>query len=116
MFPPTPNQLASQAHVDPPTGITSPGAAWLLATAARAAEIQQQLAEGQCRDALLTLHAHNAIEDPRHDLDEVTADLGVPLCPHARRTGHGFATEVALFRLARSLLDKLTAADVVAAP
>ena len=115
MFPPTPDQLATEAHVDQPTGVTSPGASWLMATAARAAEIQQQLAEGQCRDALLTLHAHYAIEDPRHDLDEVAADLEVPLCRSARQRGHAFAAEVALFRVARSLLDKLTAVDVVAA-
>ena len=116
MFPPTPNHLATEAHVDQPTGVASPGASWLMATAARAAEVQQQLAEGRCRDALLNLHAHYAIEDPRHDLDEVAADLDVPLCPGARQNGHDFAAEVALFRVARSLLDKLTAVDVVAAP
>jgi hypothetical protein len=115
MFPPTPGQLATEAHVDQPTGVTSPGAAWLMATAARAAEIQQQLAEGGCRDALLTLHAHYAIEDPRYDLDAVAVDLAVPLCPCARQEGHGFAVEVALFRVARSLLDKMTTVDAVAA-
>lgn len=115
MFPPTPEQLATEAHVDQPTGLGSPGSAWLMATAARAAEIQQQLAEGECRDALLTLHAHYAVEDPRHDLDEVAADLGVPLCRGAQRAGYGFAVEVALFRVARSLLDKMTAVDSVAA-
>jgi hypothetical protein len=115
MFPPTPDQLAADAHVDHPAAVTSPGASWLIATAARAAEIQQQVAEGQLRDALLTLHAHYAIEDPRHDLDEVAADLDVHVCPWARQKGHGFAVEVALFRVARSLLDKLTTMDVVAA-
>jgi hypothetical protein len=115
MFPPTPDQLATAAHVNGPTGITSPGAAWLMAIAARAAEVQQQLAEGHRRDALVTLHAHYAIEDPRHDLDEVAADLDLPLCHHARDRGHGFAVEVALFRAARSLLDKLTALDVARA-
>lgn len=115
MFPPTPDQLATEAHVDHPAGVTSPGASWLIATAARAAEIQQQVAEGQRRDALLTLHAHYAIEDPHHDLDEVATDLEVQVCPCARQKGHGFAAEVALFRVARSLLDKLTTVDVVAA-
>jgi hypothetical protein len=112
MFPPTPDQLASEAQVHGPTGVTSPGAAWLMATATRAAEVQQQIAEGHCRDALLTLHAHYAIEDPRHDLHDVAADLELPLCHHAHGRGHGFAVEVALFRVARSLLDKLTAVDV----
>jgi hypothetical protein len=115
MFPPTPDQLAIEARVDHPAGITSPGASWLTATAARSAEIRQQVAEGQRRDALLTLHAHYAIEDPRHDLDAVAADLEVQVCPCARQKGHGFAAEVALFRVARSLLDKLTTVDVVAA-
>jgi hypothetical protein len=114
MFPPTPDQLATEAHVDQPTGVASPGAAWLMATAARAAEIQQQLAEGERRDALLTLQAHYAIEDPRYDLDAVAADLAVPLCPGARQGGHGFAVEVALFRVARSLLDKMTAPHAAA--
>lgn len=115
MFPPTPDQLAAEARVDHPTGVTSPGASWLIATAARAAEIQQQVAEGQRRDTLLTLYAHYAIEDPRHDLDEVAADLEVQVCPSAQQKGHGFAAEVAMFRVARSLLDKLTTVDVVAA-
>jgi hypothetical protein len=34
MFPPTPDQLATDAHVNGPTGITSPGAAWLMDIAA----------------------------------------------------------------------------------
>jgi hypothetical protein len=112
MFPPTPDQLATDAHLNGPTGATSPGAAWLMDIAARAAEVQQQLAEGQRRDALVTLHAHYAIEDPRHDLDEVATDLDLPLCDRARERGHGFAVEVALFRAARSLLDKLTTVDL----
>jgi hypothetical protein len=115
MFPPTPDQLATDAHVHGPTGISSPGAAWLVATAARAAEVQQQLAEGHRRDALLTLHAHYAIEDPRHDLDDVAADLDLPLCHHAHERGRRFAVEVALFRVARSLLDKMTTADIARA-
>jgi hypothetical protein len=115
MFPPTPDQLATDAHVQGPTGVSSPGAAWLVATAARAAEVHQQLAEGHSRDALLTLHAHYAIEDPRHDLDEVAADLDLPLCHHAHERGNGFAVEVALFRAARSLLDTLTGVDMVRA-
>jgi hypothetical protein len=110
MFPPTPDHLAEVAHVRPPLGDGSPGAAWLLATAARAAEVQQQMAEGHTRETLLTLHAHYAIEDPRFNPRKVTADLGVPLCHRARATGHGFAAEVALFRVARSLLDHLTTA------
>jgi hypothetical protein len=115
MFPPTPDQLATEAHLHGPTGVTSPGAAWLMATAARAAEVQQQVAEGHRREALVTLHAHYAIEDPRHDLDAVAADLELRLCHHAREQGHGLAVEVALFRVARSLLDKLTAVDIVQA-
>jgi hypothetical protein len=115
MFPPTPDQLATDAHLNGPTGTTSPGAAWLMDIAARAAEVQQQLAEGQRRDALVTLHAHYAIEDPRHDLDQVAADLDLPLCDRAGERGQGFAVEVALFRAARSLLDKLTAVDLARA-
>jgi hypothetical protein len=108
MFPPTPNQLADVAHVHHPLHDTSPGAAWLMVTAARAAEVQQRLAERHDRDPLLTLHAHYAVEDPHFDSCKVAADLHVPLCHRARATGQRFAAEVALFRVARSLLDKLT--------
>lgn len=92
-----------------PIGDSSPGAAWLKATAARAAEVQRLLAEGHNRDTLVTLHAHYAIEDARFDPCKVAADLHVRLCHRARATGQRFAAEVVLFRLARTLLDKLTA-------
>lgn len=91
-----------------PIGDVSPGAAWLKATAARVAEVQRLLAEGHDRDTLLTLHAHHATEDPRFDPCRVAADLHVRPCYLARETGERFAAEVALFRLARTLLDKLT--------
>jgi hypothetical protein len=102
--------------VHQPMADTSPGSAWLVATAARAAEVQQMLAEGHNRDTLLTLHAHYAIEDPRFDPCKVAADLHLTLCHRAHATSHGFAAEVALFRIARSLLNKLTAPEPVAAP
>jgi hypothetical protein len=115
MFPPTPDRLADVARVNPPIHDSSPGAAWLLATAARAAEVQQQLAEGHDRDTLVTLHAHYAVEDVHFDPCKVAADLQVPLCHRARATGQQFAASVSLFRVARSLLDKLTALEPVAA-
>jgi hypothetical protein len=108
MFPPTPDRLAEAADVRRPVGDTSPGAAWLMATAARAAEVQQQLAEGHTRETLLTLHAHYAIEDPHLNPCRVVADLGLRLCHRAHATSDRFAAEVALFRVARSLLDNLT--------
>jgi hypothetical protein len=111
MYPPTPAGLADVAHVGEPIRDSSPGAAWLMATAARAAEIQQQLAEGHDRDSVVTSHAHYAIEDAHFDPCQVAADLRVPLCHRARSTGQEFAASVALFRVARSLLDKLTAAE-----
>jgi hypothetical protein len=115
MFPPTPAHLADVAHVGHPVRDTSPGAAWLTATAARAAEVQQQVTEGHSRDTLVTLYAHYAVEDPHFDPCKVAADLHVPLCHRAQTTGQQFAASVALFRLARSLLDKLTALEPVAA-
>src|ERR671918_515472 len=45
MFPQTPERLAEVAHVHHPIGNASPGAAWLTATAARAAAIRQLLAK-----------------------------------------------------------------------
>jgi hypothetical protein len=45
----------------------SPGAAWLLATASRVAEVQQGVAERHGREPLLTLHAHRAVEEPHLD-------------------------------------------------
>jgi hypothetical protein len=108
MFPPTPERLADLADVRRPLGDASPGAAWLLATAARAAEIQQQLAEHHDRDTLLTLYAHYAIEDAHFDPCTVAADLHLRLCHRAQAAGHRFAAEVALFRVARALLARLT--------
>jgi hypothetical protein len=108
MFTPTPDRLADVARVRHPMRHSSPGAAWLMAAGARAAEVHQQLAEGHNRDTLLTLHAHYAVEDPHFDPCKVAADLRVPLCHRARATGQRFAAEVALFRVARSLLDELT--------
>jgi hypothetical protein len=112
MFPPTPTRLADVADVHQPIHDTSPGAAWLLATAARAAEVQQQLAEGHERGTLVTLHAHYAVEDRRFDPCKVAADLHVPLCRRARATGNQFAASVALFRVARTMLDELTNVEV----
>jgi hypothetical protein len=108
MFPPTPHQLADVARVGHPIGDASPGAAWLMATAARGAEVQQQVAQHQNRDTLLTLHAHYAIEDRRFDPCKVAADLHISLRHRAQATGQRFAAEVALFRVARRLLDELT--------
>ena len=113
MFPPSPDRLADEANVQRPISDTSPGAAWLVATAARAAAVQQQLAERHNRDTILTLHAHYAIEDPHFDPRKVAADLHVPLCHGARTTGQRFAAEVALFRVARILLDELTTCEPV---
>jgi hypothetical protein len=115
MFPPTPDRLADAARVDQPIHDTSPGAAWLLATAARAAEVQQQVAEGHNRDTVVTLHAHYAVEDQSFDPCRVAADLHLPLCHRARASGQQFAASVALFRVARGLIDRLTALDPVAA-
>ena len=111
MIPPTPGSLADAAHVHDPVRTTSPGAVWLVAVAARAAQVDQQLAEGHRRDNLLTLHAHYAVEDQHHDLCKVAADLRVPLCHRAAEADHGFAAQVALFRVARRLLDDLTALE-----
>ena len=83
MFPPTPDCLADVAAVHHPIDTGSPGADWLMVTAARAAEVQQQLAEGRNRDELLALHAHYAVEDPHFDPCEVAADLDLPLCHRA---------------------------------
>ena len=111
MFPPTADRLADAAKVHQPIHDTSPGAAWLMATAARAAEVQQQLAEGHNRATLVTLHAHYAVEDPSFDPCMVAADLHVPLYHRARASGQQFAASVALFRVARGLLDRLTAPE-----
>ena len=108
MFPPTPHHLADVAQVGRPTGDASPGAAWLMATAARGAEVQQQVAQHHNRNTLLTLHAHYAIEDRRFDPFKVAADLRVPLRHRAQGTDQRLAAEVALFRVARRLLDELT--------
>jgi hypothetical protein len=108
MFPPTLDTLVDIAGVHHPSREASPGGAWLMDTAARAAQIEQQLAEGHRHAALVTLHAHYAIEDARHDPRKVAADLRVPLCRQRREQGCGFAAEVALFGVARVLLDRLT--------
>jgi hypothetical protein len=115
MFPPTPDCLADVAAVHHPIDTGSSGADWLMGTAARAAEVQQQLAEGRNRDELLTLYAHYAVEDAHFDPCEVAADLDLALCHRAHETGQRFATEVALFRVARSLLDNLTTLERVGA-
>jgi hypothetical protein len=117
MFPPTPQRLADMAGVHRPTYDTSPGAAWLVATAARAAEVHQQLSEGHNRDRLVTLHAHYAVQDPHFEPRRVAADLRVPLGHRGRATGQRFAADVALFGVARSLIDRLTtpAADLATA-
>jgi len=104
----TPDHPASLADIHHPVGDTSPGAAWLLATASRVAEVQQGVAERQSREPLLTLHAHYAVEGFHLDPRRVAADLQVPLRHRAHADGQGFAAEVELFRVARRLLDKLT--------
>jgi hypothetical protein len=109
----TPDDLASLADVHQPLGDTSPGAAWLLATASRVAEVQQGVAERHGREPLLTLHAHRAVEEPHLDACRVAADLQVPLRHRARADGQRFAAEVELFRVARRLLDKLTSFEPV---
>ena len=103
------------ATVHDPVRTTSPGAVWLVAIAARAAQVALELAEGHRRGNLLTLHAQYAIEDLHHDLCKVAADLRVPLCHRAAEAGHGFAAQVALFRVARILLDELTALEPTSA-
>jgi hypothetical protein len=115
MFPPTADDLAGAARVRQPVHDTSTGAAWLLATAARAAEVQQQVAEGHDRHTVVTLQAHYAVEDQSFDPCRVAADLHVPLCHRARTSGQEFAASIALFRVARGLLDRLTALEAVAA-
>jgi hypothetical protein len=115
MLPPTSNRIVDVAQGHDPIDTTSPGAAWLMATGARAPQVQQQLAEGGDRHELVALHAHYAIEDRHFDPCEVVADLDVPLCCHAHVSGERFAAEVALFRVARSLLDNLTAPEHVGA-
>jgi hypothetical protein len=116
MFPPT-DRYVHVARLHHSIGDAPPGVDWLMATAARAAEVQQQLAEGgPNRDALVTLHAHHAVEDPRYDPGEVVADLDVSVCDLARTCGRRFAAEVALFRIARSLLDELTSPEPAGAP
>lgn len=112
MFPPTPVRLADVAGVQHPEDDTSPGAAWLRATAARAAQVQQQLAERNDRDAVLRLHAHYAVEDPHFDPLPVAADLRVPVDLRGRTPSTRFAAEVALFDVARNLLDRLTLLDI----
>jgi hypothetical protein len=108
MFPPTPHDLAEVAQVGRPSGDASPGAAWLMATAARGAEVQQQVAQHHNRDTLLTLHAHYSIEDRRFDPCQVAADLHIAQPHRAQATARRSAAEVALFRVARRLLDELT--------
>lgn len=104
----TPDRLASLADLHHPVGDTSPGAAWLLATASRVAEVHQGVAERHSRERLLTLHAHYAVEEPYLDPCRVAADLQVPLRHRAHADGQHFTAEVELFRVARRLLDKLT--------
>ena len=93
----------------------SPGGAWLVATAAHAAQIGQQEAEGGDRATLVELHAHLAVESlPASAVAQVAADLHIPLCSSARVFGFEFAAQVALHRVARSLLDSLTRANETA--
>lgn len=86
-----------------------PGGAWLVATAAHAAQIGQQEAEGHDRATLVELHAHMAVESlPAGAAARVAADLQLPLCRSARSMGSEFAAHVALHRVAFGLLDSLT--------
>jgi hypothetical protein len=109
MFPPTADQLADVVHLDHPFRDDSPGGAWLVATAAHAAQIGQQEAEGHDRANLVELHSHLAVESlPARAAARVAADLHVPLCRSARSMGSEFAAQVALYRVASGLLDWLT--------
>lgn len=106
---PTP-VLALLAGVDEP-GIGTPGAKWLQACAARAHEVATMLATtGEARSQAVRLCAHFAVEDPAYDVRRVAADLRV----HVRRTHKNknetqFAAEAALYPVARTLLDRISA-------
>jgi hypothetical protein len=90
--------------------------AWLLAVAQRRQIIDGQLevvddeTRPHRREALVTEHAHAAVEDPRFDHWRVVSGLhNIATCRTAVETrGEAFAVELALFRVARSLLDRLT--------
>ena len=108
----TPTQLTDFSDVHEPRWH---GLAWLLAVAQRRQMINEQLAgvddetRRHCRQALVTEHAHAAVEDPRFDHWRVASGLRVATCRTAAEArGQTFAIEVALFRVARTLLDRLT--------
>lgn len=109
----TPAQLTDSSDVHEPRWH---GLAWLLAVAERRQMIDDQLAgldeetRRHHREALVTEHAHAAVEDRRFDHRRVASGLhGISTCRRAAdERGDSFALEVALFRVARALLDRLT--------
>lgn len=109
----TPVQLTDVSDVHDPRWHVL---AWLLAVAQRRHMIDHQLAgvddetRRHRREALMTEHAHAAVEDPRFDHGRVASGLhGIATCRTAAEArGESFALEVALFRVALTLLDRLT--------
>jgi hypothetical protein len=101
--------LAELARVWEPLGNDSPGARWLRATAARAARVSSLAAAGKTRENVVRLHAHHAVEDLGHDTLRVASDLNVRV-RRSRINQHEtrFAAEVALFPVARLLLERLS--------
>ena len=109
----TPAQLTDFSDVHQPRWH---GLAWLLAVAQRRQMINEQLAgvddetRRDCRQVLVTEHAHASVEDPRFDHWRVASGLHVVATCRAAAEARGqtFAIEMALFRVARTLLDRLT--------
>jgi len=109
----TPVQLTDSSDIHEPRWH---GLAWLLAVAQRRQAIEDQLsgldgeARRQRRAALLTDHAHAAVEDPSFDHRRVVAGLnGIATCrTAAEERGEDFAIEVALYRVAHALLERVT--------
>jgi hypothetical protein len=101
--------LAELAGVRAPLGNDSPGARWLQATAARAARVSSLVAAGKTRENVVWLHAHHAVEDLGHDTLRVASDLSVRVRrSHINKHEARFAAEVALFPVARALLERLS--------
>jgi hypothetical protein len=110
------SRLAAPSELTDVAAPQGHGLAWLLAAAQRADAINQHVAnvgdasrQGRCRSVFVTEHAHRAVEDPRFDHCRVAVGLHLKLCPTTAHSHSGnFAIEVALFRVAYSLLDRLT--------